>query len=151
MIWLTTNLAVKIFPSQGFPGSVTPDYVPFQVWDSLQVKHWFGFLHHVILYFYFYLFKLILEYLKGLSTYIRAMLSTQVSLCSTFSFFTCKIKWVKFFMHILMFSNYVVYSTALGPIKCYWCWRTICHSNWCYFSGTFFSLSLALLVILLIK
>ncbi|XVF03195.1 hypothetical protein REPUB_Repub04eG0240700 [Reevesia pubescens] len=23
---------------QGFPGSVTPDYVPFQVWDSLQVK-----------------------------------------------------------------------------------------------------------------
>lgn len=23
---------------QGFPSSVTPDYVPFQVWDLLQVK-----------------------------------------------------------------------------------------------------------------
>ena len=23
---------------QGFPSSVTPDYVPFQIWDSLQVK-----------------------------------------------------------------------------------------------------------------
>ncbi|OMO58736.1 hypothetical protein CCACVL1_25398 [Corchorus capsularis] len=37
---------------QGFPGSVTPDYVPFEVWDSLQ----------------------------GLSTYIRTMLSTQALL-----------------------------------------------------------------------
>ncbi|XP_049934746.1 protein root UVB sensitive 3 isoform X2 [Nymphaea colorata] len=37
---------------QGFPGSVTPDYVPFQVWDTLQ----------------------------GLSTYIRCMLSTQALL-----------------------------------------------------------------------
>ncbi|KAE8789036.1 Fructan 1-exohydrolase [Hordeum vulgare] len=36
----------------GFPGSVTPDYVPFQMWDTLQ----------------------------GLSTYIRAMLSTQALL-----------------------------------------------------------------------
>ncbi|GMN41992.1 hypothetical protein TIFTF001_011220 [Ficus carica] len=36
----------------GFPSSVTPDYVPFQVWDSLQ----------------------------GLSTYIRTMLSTQALL-----------------------------------------------------------------------
>lgn len=25
------------FLLQGFPSSVTPDYVPFQVWDSLQV------------------------------------------------------------------------------------------------------------------
>lgn len=24
--------------SQGFPGSVTPDYVPFQMWDTLQVN-----------------------------------------------------------------------------------------------------------------
>ncbi|KAF4396321.1 hypothetical protein G4B88_019121 [Cannabis sativa] len=38
--------------SYGFPNSVTPDYVPFQVWDSLQ----------------------------GLSTYIRTMLSTQALL-----------------------------------------------------------------------
>ncbi|KAE8814088.1 Fructan 1-exohydrolase [Hordeum vulgare] len=38
--------------AQGFPGSVTPDYVPFQMWDTLQ----------------------------GLSTYIRAMLSTQGTL-----------------------------------------------------------------------
>ncbi|EEF50749.1 conserved hypothetical protein [Ricinus communis] len=37
---------------QGFPSSVTPDYVPFQVWDLLQ----------------------------GLSTYIRTMLSTQALL-----------------------------------------------------------------------
>ncbi|EXB44838.1 hypothetical protein L484_026418 [Morus notabilis] len=37
---------------KGFPSSVTPDYVPFQVWDSLQ----------------------------GLSTYIRTMLSTQALL-----------------------------------------------------------------------
>ncbi|GER43803.1 hypothetical protein STAS_20672 [Striga asiatica] len=37
---------------KGFPGSVTPDYVPFQIWDSLQ----------------------------GLSTYIRTMLSTQALL-----------------------------------------------------------------------
>ncbi|KAA0064767.1 protein root UVB sensitive 3 isoform X1 [Cucumis melo var. makuwa] len=36
----------------GFPSSVTPDYVPFQIWDSLQ----------------------------GLSTYIRTMLSTQALL-----------------------------------------------------------------------
>lgn len=36
---------------QGYPSSVTPDYVSFQVWDSLQ----------------------------GLSTYIRSMISTQVS------------------------------------------------------------------------
>ncbi|EOY01699.1 Uncharacterized protein TCM_011535 isoform 2, partial [Theobroma cacao] len=40
------------FVPEGFPGSVTPDYVPFQVWDSLQ----------------------------GLSTYIRTMLSTQALL-----------------------------------------------------------------------
>ncbi|KAK6251932.1 hypothetical protein QUC31_013652 [Theobroma cacao] len=40
------------FHRLGFPGSVTPDYVPFQVWDSLQ----------------------------GLSTYIRTMLSTQALL-----------------------------------------------------------------------
>ncbi|KAK3042306.1 hypothetical protein RJ639_002352 [Escallonia herrerae] len=38
--------------TKGFPSSVTPDYVPFQVWDSLQ----------------------------GLSTYIRTMLSTQALL-----------------------------------------------------------------------
>nr|GMD00416.1 protein root UVB sensitive 3 [Ipomoea batatas] len=37
---------------QGFPNSVTPDYVPFQVWDLLQ----------------------------GLSTYVRMMLSTQALL-----------------------------------------------------------------------
>lgn len=40
------------FVPEGFPGSVTPDYVPFQLWDSLQ----------------------------GLSTYIRTMLSTQALL-----------------------------------------------------------------------
>ncbi|GLU09544.1 hypothetical protein SLE2022_263990 [Rubroshorea leprosula] len=40
------------FVPEGFPRSVTPDYVPFQVWDSLQ----------------------------GLSTYIRTMLSTQALL-----------------------------------------------------------------------
>lgn len=40
------------FVPEGFPSSVTPDYVPFQVWDSLQ----------------------------GLSTYIRSMLSTQALL-----------------------------------------------------------------------
>ncbi|ERM98082.1 hypothetical protein AMTRI_Chr10g70 [Amborella trichopoda] len=40
------------FVPEGFPGSVTPDYVPFQIWDSLQ----------------------------GLSTYIRCMLSTQALL-----------------------------------------------------------------------
>ncbi|KAK2966705.1 hypothetical protein RJ640_007992 [Escallonia rubra] len=39
----------RILEAFGFPSSVTPDYVPFQVWDSLQ----------------------------GLSTYIRTMLSTQ--------------------------------------------------------------------------
>ncbi|KAG6480873.1 hypothetical protein ZIOFF_057461 [Zingiber officinale] len=43
---------LEAFIPEGFPGSVTPDYVPFQVWDSLQ----------------------------GLSTYIRAMLSTQALL-----------------------------------------------------------------------
>ncbi|CAL4938233.1 unnamed protein product [Urochloa decumbens] len=40
------------FVPEGFPASVTPDYVPFQMWDTLQ----------------------------GLSTYIRAMLSTQALL-----------------------------------------------------------------------
>lgn len=40
------------FVPEGFPSSVTPDYVPFQLWDSLQ----------------------------GLSTYIRTMLSTQALL-----------------------------------------------------------------------
>ncbi|XP_042049206.1 protein root UVB sensitive 3 [Salvia splendens] len=40
------------FVPEGFPGSVTPDYVPFQIWDSLQ----------------------------GLSTYVRTMLSTQALL-----------------------------------------------------------------------
>ncbi|KAL3631236.1 Protein root UVB sensitive 3 [Castilleja foliolosa] len=40
------------FVPEGFPSSVTPDYVPFQVWDSLQ----------------------------GLSTYMRTMLSTQALL-----------------------------------------------------------------------
>ncbi|KAL8518524.1 hypothetical protein ACS0TY_009770 [Phlomoides rotata] len=40
------------FVPEGFPGSVTPDYVPFQIWDSLQ----------------------------GLSTYMRTMLSTQALL-----------------------------------------------------------------------
>jgi hypothetical protein len=37
---------------QGYPNSVTPDYLPFQMWDTLQ----------------------------GLSTYIRSMLSTQALL-----------------------------------------------------------------------
>ncbi|KAF5752052.1 hypothetical protein HS088_TW02G01072 [Tripterygium wilfordii] len=44
--------ALQGFVPEGFPSSVTPDYVPFQVWDSLQ----------------------------GLSTYIRTMLSTQALL-----------------------------------------------------------------------
>ncbi|KAG6654150.1 protein root UVB sensitive 3 [Carya illinoinensis] len=43
---------LQAFVPEGFPNSVTPDYVPFQVWDSLQ----------------------------GLSTYIRTMLSTQALL-----------------------------------------------------------------------
>ncbi|KAG0455631.1 hypothetical protein HPP92_024923 [Vanilla planifolia] len=43
---------LEAFVPEGFPTSVTPDYVPFQVWDSLQ----------------------------GLSTYIRSMLSTQALL-----------------------------------------------------------------------
>ncbi|XP_057853398.2 protein root UVB sensitive 3 [Cryptomeria japonica] len=45
------QLAAAFLP-EGFPNSVTPDYVPFQIWDSLQ----------------------------GLSTYIRCMLSTQALL-----------------------------------------------------------------------
>ncbi|XP_057962673.1 protein root UVB sensitive 3 isoform X2 [Malania oleifera] len=40
------------FVPEGFPSSVTPDYAPFQLWDSLQ----------------------------GLSTYVRTMLSTQALL-----------------------------------------------------------------------
>ncbi|XP_044490708.1 protein root UVB sensitive 3 [Mangifera indica] len=43
---------LQAFVPEGFPGSVTPDYLPFQIWDSLQ----------------------------GLSTYIRTMLSTQALL-----------------------------------------------------------------------
>ncbi|KAL3751519.1 hypothetical protein ACJRO7_012365 [Eucalyptus globulus] len=43
---------LEAFVPEGFPSSVTPDYVPFQAWDSLQ----------------------------GLSTYIRTMLSTQALL-----------------------------------------------------------------------
>ncbi|XP_073105533.1 protein root UVB sensitive 3 isoform X2 [Elaeis guineensis] len=43
---------LEAFVPEGFPGSVTPDYVPFQMWDTLQ----------------------------GLSTYIRSMLSTQALL-----------------------------------------------------------------------
>ncbi|XP_024193128.1 protein root UVB sensitive 3 isoform X2 [Rosa chinensis] len=43
---------LQAFVPEGFPSSVTPDYVPFQMWDSLQ----------------------------GLSTYIRMMLSTQALL-----------------------------------------------------------------------
>ncbi|XP_009602160.1 protein root UVB sensitive 3 [Nicotiana tomentosiformis] len=43
---------LQAFVPEGFPSSVTPDYVPFQVWDSLQ----------------------------GLSTYVRMMFSTQALL-----------------------------------------------------------------------
>lgn len=43
---------LSAFVPEGFPGSVTTDYAPFQLWDSLQ----------------------------GLSTYIRTMLSTQALL-----------------------------------------------------------------------
>ncbi|KAK8923707.1 hypothetical protein KSP39_PZI019819 [Platanthera zijinensis] len=43
---------LEAFVPEGFPTSVTPDYAPFQIWDSLQ----------------------------GLSTYIRSMLSTQALL-----------------------------------------------------------------------
>ncbi|PIA63098.1 hypothetical protein AQUCO_00200847v1 [Aquilegia coerulea] len=43
---------LEAFVPEGFPTSVTPDYAPFQIWDSLQ----------------------------GLSTYIRTMLSTQALL-----------------------------------------------------------------------
>nr|GMD84619.1 protein root UVB sensitive 3 isoform X1 [Ipomoea batatas] len=43
---------LQAFIPEGFPNSVTPDYVPFQVWDLLQ----------------------------GLSTYVRMMLSTQALL-----------------------------------------------------------------------
>lgn len=43
---------LSAFIPEGFPSSVTPDYAPFQLWDSLQ----------------------------GLSTYIRTMLSTQALL-----------------------------------------------------------------------
>uniref|UniRef100_A0A7C9AXU9 Protein root UVB sensitive/RUS domain-containing protein n=1 Tax=Opuntia streptacantha TaxID=393608 RepID=A0A7C9AXU9_OPUST len=42
---------LSAFVPEGFPSSVTPDYAPFQLWDSLQ----------------------------GLSTYIRTMLSTQLA------------------------------------------------------------------------
>lgn len=43
---------LNAFVPEGFPSSVTSDYVPFQIWDSLQ----------------------------GLSTYVRTMLSTQALL-----------------------------------------------------------------------
>ncbi|KAL7163744.1 hypothetical protein ACSBR2_039796 [Camellia fascicularis] len=43
---------LQAFVPEGFPSSVTPDYLPFQIWDSLQ----------------------------GLSTYVRTMLSTQALL-----------------------------------------------------------------------
>lgn len=43
---------LQAFVPEGYPSSVTPDYAPFQIWDSLQ----------------------------GLSTYIRMMLSTQALL-----------------------------------------------------------------------
>ncbi|XP_076905326.1 protein root UVB sensitive 3-like [Bidens hawaiensis] len=43
---------IEAFVPEGFPNSVTPDYIPFQTWDLLQ----------------------------GLSTYIRTMLSTQALL-----------------------------------------------------------------------
>uniref|UniRef100_A0A166EC12 Protein root UVB sensitive/RUS domain-containing protein n=1 Tax=Daucus carota subsp. sativus TaxID=79200 RepID=A0A166EC12_DAUCS len=47
-----SNRFIQAFVPEGFPSSVTPDYVPFQVWDLLQ----------------------------GLSTYVRMMLSTQALL-----------------------------------------------------------------------
>ncbi|KAL1803234.1 hypothetical protein ACET3Z_031881 [Daucus carota] len=47
-----SNRFLEAFVPEGFPNSVTPDYVPFQVWDLLQ----------------------------GLSTYVRMMLSTQALL-----------------------------------------------------------------------
>lgn len=47
-----TRRVLEAFVPEGFPGSVTTDYIPFQIWDSLQ----------------------------GLSTYIRMMLSTQALL-----------------------------------------------------------------------
>jgi hypothetical protein len=43
---------LQAFVPEGFPGSVTPDYVGFQLWDTLQ----------------------------GLSTYTKMMLSTQALL-----------------------------------------------------------------------
>ncbi|GFZ10904.1 root UVB sensitive protein [Actinidia rufa] len=46
------QISRRVLQAFGFPGSVTPDYVPFQTWDLLQ----------------------------GLSTYIRTMLSTQALL-----------------------------------------------------------------------
>jgi hypothetical protein len=33
-----TDERAFVLPCQGFPGSVTPDYVPFQMWDTLQVR-----------------------------------------------------------------------------------------------------------------
>lgn len=43
-IYITRNVNLMTYVNfefarlvQGFPGSVTPDYVPFQIWDSLQV------------------------------------------------------------------------------------------------------------------
>lgn len=47
-----TRRILEAFVPEGFPDSVTSDYVPFQVWDSLQ----------------------------GLSTYVRTMMSTQALL-----------------------------------------------------------------------
>lgn len=38
------DIVLKI---QGFPSSVTPDYIPFQIWDLLQV------CYHLLLYFTF--------------------------------------------------------------------------------------------------
>ncbi|EPS73170.1 hypothetical protein M569_01586, partial [Genlisea aurea] len=49
---LLSRRILDAFVPEGFPSSVTPDYAPFQIWDSLQ----------------------------GLSTYIRTMLSTQALL-----------------------------------------------------------------------
>lgn len=49
---LVGRQVVSAFAPEGFPNSVTRDYLPFQIWDSLQ----------------------------GLSTYIRMMLSTQALL-----------------------------------------------------------------------
>lgn len=127
-IWSETGIKM-----QGFPGSVTPDYVPFQIWDSLQVANplFFESFHSI-----WRVFALLNWYIK--------FLAGPFDLCENNAFhagndMVTNLGWSLAFSYIIWSTNICIIF-ALGSTQCYRCWWEIGHGYWGHFSGIHLSM-----------